>query len=299
VRPVFLPAAERLGRLALTRAGVSTRLVRTPLGRVHAYDAKGSGDLPTTILLHGLGSAATPFAPVLARLQRHVRRVVAPDYPGHGFSELEPDARAAPRLTPEALFDSVSHALDELAPEPAVVVGNSLGGAVALHYALTRPERVRAVVLLSPAGAHATDEEWHELRRAFDVTTRSSARAFVDRIYHRPPWFLSLLAHEFPATLARKPIRDLLETASNEHAPAPAALRALPMPVLLVWGKSERLLPETHLRWFEQHLPAHAVIERPEGFGHCPHFDAPGAVTRRIVSFIREADQLQRSAAVG
>lgn len=297
MRPVFLPAAERLGRLALTRAGVSTRHVRTPLGRVHAYDAKGSGDLPTTILLHGLGSAATPFAPVLARLQRHVRRVVAPDYPGHGFSEL--DDSAGPRLTPEMLFESVAHALDELAPEPAVVVGNSLGGAIALQYALSRPERVRAVVLLSPAGAHSTDEEWQDLRRAFDVSTRSAARTLMGRIYHRPPWFLSLLAHEFPATLGRKPIRDLLETATNEHAPAPEALRALPMPVLLVWGKSERLLPETHLRWFERHLPAHAVIERPEGFGHCPHFDAPGALTRRIVSFVREADQLQRSAAVG
>lgn len=298
VRPVLIPTAERLGLLALSRRGVSTRNVDTPLGKVHAYDARGKGDLPTTILLHGLGSAATPFAPVLARLQNHVRRIVAPDYPGHGFSE---NARA--KVTPETLFESVGTALDALVPEPCVVVGNSLGGAVALHYALTRPDRVRAVVLLSPAGAHSTDEEWKELRRAFDVKTRSSARELMGRIYHRPPWFLSLLAHEFPATLGRKEVREILESATNDHAPSPDALRAMPMPVLLVWGQSERLLPESHFHWYRRHLPPHAVIERPEGFGHCPHFDAPGRLTRRIVSFIRESvrdpDHLQRSAAVG
>lgn len=296
MRPVLIPAAERLGRIALERAGVASRHVRTPLGKVHAYDARGSGDLPTTILLHGLGSGATPFAPVLSRLQRHVRRVVAPDLPGHGFSE-----GSQARLTPQTLFDSVSTALDELSPEPAIVVGNSLGGAVALQYALTRPSRVRAVVLLSPAGAHSTDEEWQALRGAFDVNTRAAARAFMGRVYHRPPWFLSLIAHEFPATLARKSVRDLLETASNEHVPSTEAMRALPMPVLLVWGKSERLLPETHFHWYSRHLPPHAVIERPEGFGHCPHFDSPGALVRRIVAFAREAhrDHLQMSDAVG
>lgn len=293
MRPVLIPAAERLGRLALTRGGVSSRHVKTPLGRVHAYDARGSGDLPTTVLLHGLGSAATPFAPVLSRLQRHVRRVVAPDLPGHGFSEGAPS-----RLTPEALFEGVSTALDELAPEPAIVVGNSLGGALAVQYALARPSRVRAVVLLSPAGAHSTEEEWQALRRAFDVTSRAAARAFMDRVYHRPPWFLSLIAHEFPATLARKSVRDILETASNDHAPSTEAMRALPMPILLVWGKSERLLPESHFHWYSRHLPPHAVIERPEGFGHCPHFDAPGVLTRRIVSFVRET-HLHKSDAVG
>ena len=112
-----------------------------------AYVAEGSGTLPTTVLLHGLGSAATPFGPLLGRMRKHVRRIVAPDYPGHGFSEN------AARLTPEALFGSVTHALDALVDEPALVVGNSLGGAVALNYTISNPGKVRALVLVSPAGA--------------------------------------------------------------------------------------------------------------------------------------------------
>ncbi|MBX3203736.1 MAG: alpha/beta fold hydrolase [Labilithrix sp.] len=282
MKPVLLPLAERLGRAALRRRGISSGLVQTALGALHTYDAPGGGDLPATVILHGLGSAATPFGPLLARLQPHVRRIVAPDYPGHGFS-----AHARERLTPGKLFESISTALDATLREPAIVVGNSLGGALALRYALTRPERVRALVLVSPAGARSSDEEWAAIRAAFAVTSRAEARRFLERLYHRPPWFLPLLLHEFPETLARRAVRELLESASNDDAPEPTDLASLTMPILFVWGRSERLLPSTHLEYFTRHLPKHAVIERPDGFGHCPHFDAPGVLARRIVAFAR------------
>jgi pimeloyl-ACP methyl ester carboxylesterase len=61
------------------------------------------------------------------------------------------------------------------------------------------------------------------------------------------------------------------------------------MPILLLWGKSERLLPRAHLEWFAAHLPAHTIIEEPDGIGYCPHFDAPGVLARRIVRFVRSA----------
>jgi pimeloyl-ACP methyl ester carboxylesterase len=282
VKPVLLPLAERLGRAVLQRRGISSGHVHTPMGMLHTYDAPGTGELPPTVLLHGLGSAATPFGEVLAHLQRHVRRVVAPDYPGHGFS-----AEGAERLTPARLFETVCAALDRTVNEPAIVVGNSLGGALALQYAVTHPKRVRALVLISPAGARSSDEEWQALRTAFHITSRAEARAFVERIYHRPPWFLPLLMHEFPETLSRRAVRELLESASNDDTPTPDALASLEMPILLVWGRSERLLPPTHLEYFQRHLPGHAVIERPEGFGHCPHFDAPRVLARRIVAFAR------------
>src|SRR5256885_4081122 len=130
MKPVLLPFAERLGRRALHRRGVESRWVQTPHASLHVYDAKGRGALPTTLLLHGLGSAATPFGPLLSRLRHEVRRVVAPEYPGHGFSER------ATRLTPDTLFEAMSSAFETLDLEPALVVGNSLGGAVALNYAL-------------------------------------------------------------------------------------------------------------------------------------------------------------------
>ena len=282
MKALLLPAAEQFGRLALVRRGILSRRIGTRYGRIHAYDAPGSGSLPPTVLLHGLGSTATFFGPLLEYLRRDVFRIVAPEYPGHGFSES-----GVERVTPEVLFGSVEATLDALVHEPAMLVGHSLGGAVALHLAIAHPERVSALVLVSPAAARGSDEEWGSIKRAFDVGTRAEGSAFLERVHHRPPWFLPLLAHEIPPTLRRRAVRDLLESASNRDLPNPDALGSLAMPILLLWGRSERLLPTTHLDYFAQHLPNHAVIERPEGFGHCPHLDSPGALAKRIVAFAR------------
>jgi pimeloyl-ACP methyl ester carboxylesterase len=216
------------------------------------------------------------------RLKRDVKRLIAPDFPGHGFSRA-----TSTRLTPDALREAMASTLNELVEEPAVLVGNSLGGALALHYAITHPARVRALVLVSPAAAPSSDEQWQSLRASFAVDSRADARAFVRRLYHRTPWFMPFFAHEFPAALARPAVRDLLASATNDDLPPADALGALLMPVLLLWGRSERLLPESHFEYLSTHLPKHAVIERPEGFGHCPHFDAPGELANRIVAFTR------------
>jgi pimeloyl-ACP methyl ester carboxylesterase len=215
-----------------------------------------------------------------------VRRIVAPDYPGHGFS---PPAHAT--LTAAALFDSVTNALDAVLgdEEPAVLVGNSLGGAIALHYASVRPERVRGLVLLSPGGAQSTDEDWRAIKAAFDLRSRADALAFLDRVYHRRPWVSSLVAHELKSSLVRPAVRELLASVTNDDFIAPEALIALKMPILLVWGRSERLFPDAHLEYFTKHLPKHAVVERPEGFGHCPHIDAPRDVVARVLAFSRNA----------
>ena len=281
-RPILIPLAERLGRHVLRRQGITSRFVPTPEGRIHVFEADGTGTLPTIVLLHGISSTGLAFAALMQRLLPHAKRVVVPDYPGHGFS-VEPTSR----LTPAKLFATMSTVLDALASEEVILVGNSLGGAVALHHAIARPERVKALVLLSPAGAHATDEEWTALRRTFDVATRAEAVAFLDRLYHKTPWPMRLLAHELPASFQRLAVRDLLTSASNADAVVPEALRALKMPLFFFWGRSERLLPDTFLAWFEQHLPSHAIVDRPEGFGHCPHFDSPAKLAARITEFLK------------
>jgi len=282
---ILLPTLERLGRSVLRSRGFRTDHVTTPAGRLHVYDAAGRGTLPTFVIIHGLSSAATAFTPVLVRLLPHARRVVALDLPGHGFSDTPRG-----KLTPPVLFEAVESALDRLVPEPSILVGNSLGGAVALARATARPDRVRGLVLISPAGSRASDAEWERIRGVFEIHSRADARAFFSRLYHKPPRVLSrLLSYELPRALKRPPIRDLLETATNEHAPTPEALARLEMPILFLWGRSERLFSEEQLRWFRTHLPRHAEIEEPAGFGHCPHFDAPAALAARIVAFARRA----------
>ncbi len=71
------------------------------------------------------------------------------------------------------------------------------------------------------------------------------------------------------------------------------------MPVLLLWGKDERILPRDHLEFFRRHLPEHARFEEPEGFGHAPYLDDVDAVARRILSFTSEVHELGPAPSVG
>lgn len=280
-----LPAAARIARFAMNRRGMTSRFAEGPSSRVHVYDGEGGGKLPPIVMLHGLGSAGAAFAGVVAGIRPHVARVVIPELPGHGFS---PHPGGDRKITPSFLLDAVTSSLEQTIDEPAIVFGSSLGGAMALKYAIHRPDRVRALFLVSPAGARITQDEQRELVRAFDVPGRREAQVFLERLYHRPPWFLSLLAREFPDLLRTPAVREILESATEEDAPRPEELNALTMPILLLWGRSEKLLPASALTYFRANLPGHAVIEEPEGFGHTPQLEVPKRVAQRVVEFARQ-----------
>src|SRR5204863_245948 len=87
---------------------------------------------------------------------------------------------------PEALAAAVDQTLDEIVrivDRPVVLVGSSLGGALALRYATRRPERVAALALVSPAGARLADHEWEDLLGAFRIESAAEARRLVARLY--------------------------------------------------------------------------------------------------------------------
>ncbi|MEA2749856.1 MAG: hypothetical protein QOI41_3999 [Myxococcales bacterium] len=287
----FLPTAEKLARFAMNRRGLASRFVDVAGVRLHVYDGRGGGTLPPLVLLHGLGSGGAAFAGLVRHLTPHVGRIIIPELPGHGFS-----TRGDRAITPELLLEAIAGAIDVVLDEPAIVYGSSLGGGIAIKYALEHPAKVRALVLVSPAGAPLPDDEWKALVKTFHVEGRHEARAFLERLYHRPPWFLALLAREFPDVLARPAVREILESATQAHAPSPEDLGRLSMPLLFLWGRSEKLLPASALRYFRAHLPAHAVIEEPEGFGHTPQLEVPGRLAERVLAFLHELDLAVRPA---
>lgn len=282
VRMALLPLVERAARRALNRSGLASRTVRTTIADHHVYDARGKGSLPTIVVLHGINSAATAFSPVVQRLRPDVRRVLAPDAPGHGFSSDPFES-----LTPDSLFASMRELLDAELDEPAILFGNSLGGAVAINYALERPERVRGVFLSSPAGAAMSEEAFQAFMKTFDLRSRAETSAFIDRLYHRTPWFIPLITGDIQRSFSREPILSFTRSSNAGHLFKKEQLAPLKMPVHLVWGRSERLLPRENLDFFKASLPPHATFDEPEGVGHCPHLDSPAWLAREIVAFAR------------
>lgn len=279
-----LSAAEKIARRVLNARGVASRFVETSHAVHHVYDAKGAGDLPTIVVLHGISSAATPFAPMFLRLLPHVRRVIAPEAPGHGFSS---DPRAP--LSPSTLDAAMVELFDRLVDEPAIVFGNSLGGAVALGLALARPERTRGLFLASPAGVPTREADLRSFLTTFEMPTDADARSFLGRLYHRPPWFAPLVARDVRRLFGRPSIRSFTRSVTTDDLFSPEEIASLQMPVHFLWGRSERLFSPADLAAWKAHLPPHATIEEPEGLGHCAHLDAPAVLAEKIVAFARRA----------
>jgi pimeloyl-ACP methyl ester carboxylesterase len=282
----LLDLAAHFARASLQLHGYRSRHVGTSAGRVHVLDVRGRGHLPPMVLLHGLSSEALHLFPLLWHLRAGVRRLMAPDMPAHGFSDRPPAMLAS------ALKDTLVEAMDALIEEPVVLFGNSLGGSAAIHYAVARPERVLGLVLCSPGGAAMDEGELKRFVGTFEIDTHRDALEFVDRLFVRQNPMRHLFAWGVRRSFQKPDVRALLSSLSTDDLVSPEQLAALRMPVLLLWGKGERILPRGHFDYFRRHLPRHARLEEPEGLGHAPYLDDAGAVARRILAFTSELPQL-------
>ena len=107
-------------------------------------------------------------------------------------------------------------------------------------------------------------------------------------------------------------MRDVLALGARVHLTQPAfaamlnsieskdflraeELAQLKIPTLLLWGKAEQVLPPSGLRFYRKSLPSHAVIEEPREWGHCPFWDKPAQLTRRISDFARYVTRIDRA----
>jgi pimeloyl-ACP methyl ester carboxylesterase len=275
----MLALFERASHGLLRVMGAESRYVVTDTGRVHAHELAGLGD-GTDVLLHGLGVSGTAYTAVARRLRPRARRILLVDLPGHGKS-----SEAGAAVDVNALAMGLEQALDQLidAGEPAVLLGTSLGGAAALGYALARPERIRALLLVSPAGAPLSDEEIAALRSRFDLKERQDARRFIAELLHRPRWYMRLIERGLVEQLRHPRVRSILAGIGAEHTFTEERLAALAPPTVVLWGKSDRILPRSALAFYRRALPAGTRFVEIDAVGHSPHYEQPALVARHLL----------------
>ena len=271
---------QRLVRLRLRAQGFRTRYAGEAGERMHRYEYHRGGGSRQYLVLHGLGTHASAYAPLLTRLKRRADRVIAPELLGHGFSE-----KPTPRLPPSEVFARMARTLDQIIDEPLTVVGTSLGGAIALKYALSSPHKVARLILVSPAGAPLTPEGFEQIRSHFTLNNAADGRAFIDRLFHHPPWYRPLIGGSVQRMLGRSAVKDFLSPATKREMFTPETVAPLVPPTLLIWGRSEKLLPRECLEWFRAHMPDHVRFEHPERFGHSPHLEWPNELATMITDF--------------
>src|SRR5690606_37359730 len=128
--------------------------------------------------------------------------------PGHGLS-----AESEVPLTLRAEVDLLQDFWRERVREPALVVGNSLGGTMAIQLATESPEAVRGLGLLSPGGARVSDERLQELWTALSVRAAEASRRVASRLFPRTPLGLRILGGQMQFFYGTPSVRALIQDA--------------------------------------------------------------------------------------
>ena len=173
----WLSLANRVIRRTLIARGVSSEVVRLRGTDVHFYRAQRGGKGPPLMLVHGLGSSANAFFRTLVPLAKSFSSVFAIDLPGNGFSPLPGKGPMPVREQVELLLEF----RQRIVGEPVFLLGNSLGGGMALNMAFEEPSALRALGLVSPAGAQITQARFQQLLESFQVTDARGARVLAHK----------------------------------------------------------------------------------------------------------------------
>jgi len=262
-------------------------------------ELEGTG--PAVVLLHGWADSADTWRLLLAELAATERRAVAVDLPGFGTASNLRSGRMLPQLD-RFVADVVAYAGDDAGP--AAVVGNSLGGTLALRAAERCAELgIAGVVPVAPAGFDMA--AWFRLIERNPVLQillsvpaplpEPVVREAVGRVY-------ALLAFARPGDVDRRVI-DGFTSHHRSRAILTRQLRAarrlLPelaypfhldrvtCPVLLVWGRHDRMVSPQGIERVVAALPD-TRVELLDDCGHCPQIEAPRRLAELLMDFPRE-----------
>ena len=277
------PASD--GRLRL-------RLVETGIGPISLTEA-GSG--PPVLLLHGLGATKVSLLPTVAALAP-AHRAIAVDLPGHGDSAKPVDAAY------DAAFfaDAMVGLLDALGIDRADVVGNSMGGRVAIEMGLAHAGRVGRLGLLAPSLAWLRDRPWAPLLRLVPPQlglVQPAPRAVVEAIVRRvvpgdaDGWTAAGVDEFLRSYLEPRGRAAFYAAARNIYLEEPhgpdgfwTRLPGLAPEALFVWGRKDPLIPIAFAAHVRRALPAAEHLEL--SCGHVPQLERPRETHAALLAFL-------------
>ncbi|WP_454597001.1 alpha/beta fold hydrolase [Qipengyuania sp. SM2507] len=283
--------------------GPPSQFVELADGRsVHLRD-EGPRDAPVVMLLHGSNADLHTWQPWAVDL-RGDYRVIRYDQRGHGLTGPAADGD----YRREAFIADVDLVADALGLEGFVLGGNSMGGAIAMGYAIAHPERLEGLVLVDASGVPMN----HRSENASADESEDEGGGNILFTLARLPGINALVASITPRALIEQ---SLSQSVSNQAVVTPEAVDrywellrypgnrtatldrfAIPreeyaradvtrvtVPTLVMWGEEDALIPFTAAGWYMGALPNAELVHYP-GIGHLPMEEAP----ERSVADLRE-----------
>lgn len=258
--------------------------------RLHLRD-DGPPDAPVVIFLHGFGASLHTWEDWAVALSQDYR-VIRVDLPGSGLSP--PDAESDYR--DPRVISLLLALMDSKGIERATLVGNSIGGRIAWQAAAEHPERIDRLVLIAPDGFASPGFEYGKAPRV------SSLLSLMRYVLPKP-----LLRHNlvqsygdsaaltdatvdryYDLMLAPGSREALLERMRQTVLSDPrTALQDVTVPVLLIWGEKDALIPVTNAQDYLDVLPDARLVTFP-ALGHLPHEEAPAETLPALTSFLAD-----------
>ena len=263
------------------------------------YLTAGTEGLPL-ILLHGDATSALDWSWVIPALAANYR-VYAPDFPGFGLS-----SKPIMSYTPEFFQQFVVDFLDVLEIEKAIIIGNSLGGLVALSVALSHPARVAALGLVDSSGlgieitpflSQLTLPIYGELATTVCRTPLGAKQRSLFRgsLFFAHPGKIPDVWYADQENLAQMPgymeasisaLRTQL-TVFGQYKILLDSLKQLTMPTLIVWGENDIVIPKQHGKNALKELSNGKLVVIPD-CGHIPHIEQPEAFVKELRIFLSD-----------
>jgi pimeloyl-ACP methyl ester carboxylesterase len=254
------------------------------------YIEAGSGT--PVLLLHGLGASIYAWRKNIARIAAAGYRVIAFDNRGFGFSDQ-----------PRTGYDNAAYVhltvalLDSLRLSDAVLVGHSLGGAIAASVAIEYPQRVRGLILIGSAGLGAREPLLFRVARwpivgsvAMALRGRGVTARLLRSTYADPKKVTERDVDQYYAPVARDGYGRALRAVLREFrfdALGEGRLDHITCPTLVLWGELDRWVPLALGRAFAAAIPRSALVVVPQA-GHSVQEEAPDEVNRLVIKFLNE-----------
>lgn len=290
--PSFLPNVSQ-GLSEDTSINLWQQLQQTPINTpIHpqdiltTYSQQGQGQ-PPLVLLHGFDSSLLEFRRLLPLLAQY-RQTWAIDLLGFGFTERSPDLAVSPQTIKTHLY----YFWKTLIAQPMILVGASMGGAVALDFTLSYPEIVTKLVLIDSAGLANPPVLGQLMFSPLDKwATNFLANPRVRENISRTAYFNPALANLDACTCANLHLncpywsQALISfTKSGGYGAFLPKLRQINQETLVIWGENDRILGTKDAKKFHQALPNNQLVWIPE-CGHVPHLEKPAMTAEAIIKF--------------
>jgi pimeloyl-ACP methyl ester carboxylesterase len=288
-----------------TRSSVSEVETRTATvhGRTVTYAGGGSG--PVLLLIHGMAGNCENWRAVIEPLSR-AHTVIAPDLPGHGES-----APGGGDYSLGSLASGLRDLLLTLGHDRATLVGHSLGGGIAMQFTYQFPEMVERLVLVSSGGLgpevslilRAAALPGADLFIAATAGAGQRAGSVLGRglaaLGLRPSADIAEVARGY-ASLSEPErrsaflatLRSVVGTRGQRVAAGDRLYLAEALPLLIVWGSNDPIIPVGHGEHAHETLPG-SRLEVFEGVGHLPQLEEPGRFIAVLERFLTETEPAQ------